>query len=87
MKSQHLLRLEDEKPENEKIVKTSILPDEAESLEAGSRDLLVRLLEVNPKFRIKSLLALGRIAFFKGYNFEDVQRKKVGVLVFFLKNY
>lgn len=79
MKSQHLIRLEDEKQqEDEQIVKTSILPEEAESLNPGSRDLLIRLLEINPKFRIKSLLALGRIAFFKGFNFEDVKHKKVG---------
>lgn len=75
MKSQHLLRLEDEKPENDK---TSILPEEAKSLNPESRDLLMRLLEINPKLRIKSLLALGRIAFFKGFNFEDVKNKKVG---------
>lgn len=79
MKSQqHLLSSEDEKPEIEQIIKTSILPEEAESLNADSRDLLMRLLEINPKFRIKSLLGLGRIAFFKGFNFEDVKHKKVG---------
>lgn len=82
MKSQHLLRLKDEKQEDEQIIKTSILPEEAESLNAGSRDLLLRLLEINPKFRIKSLLALGRIAFFKGFNFEDVKHKKVGDFLF-----
>lgn len=87
MKSQHLLRLKDEKQEDEQIIKTSILPEEAESLNAGSRDLLLRLLEINPKFRIKSLLALGRIAFFKGFNFEDVKHKKVGDFLFYFLNW
>lgn len=43
----------------------------------ASKDLLCRLLEKNPKHRLKSLLALQRIAFFHNYNLDDVRHMKV----------
>lgn len=46
-------------------------------LDEASKDLLRRLLEVNPKHRLKSLLALQRIAFFHNYNFDDIRHMKV----------
>lgn len=46
-------------------------------LNEASKDLLRRLLEVDPKHRLKSLLALQRIAFFHNYSFDDIRHMKV----------
>lgn len=53
------------------------LPHEAESLPNDCKDLLNRLLEFKPDHRIRSLFSLQRIAFYKGYNFDDVKKQKV----------
>lgn len=53
-----------------------VLPD-ITTLDKSSSDLLQRLLEVNPQHRLRSLMALERIAMYKGYSFDDVQQKKV----------
>ncbi|CAO1382807.1 unnamed protein product [Diamesa tonsa] len=47
------------------------------SLNSQSNDLLLRLMEKNPQHRLKSLLGLKRIAFYKNYNFDDVSKKKI----------
>ncbi|XP_050311530.1 serine/threonine-protein kinase S6KL-like [Anthonomus grandis grandis] len=47
------------------------------SVGMAARDLLLRLLEVEPKNRIKSVRALGNIAFYKGYKFENVKGERV----------
>lgn len=47
------------------------------NLNEPSKDLLRRLLEPNPRHRMKSLLALQRIAFFHNYSFNDVRHLKV----------
>lgn len=49
-------------------------------LNEASKDLLRRLLEADPKHRLKSLLALQRIAFFHNYNFDDIRHMKVSQL-------
>lgn len=53
-----------------------------DDLDGPSKDLLARLLVVDPQKRLHSLRALGTIAFFKGYSFEDVKVKKVSAIVF-----
>lgn len=40
-------------------------------------DLLNRLLDYDPQNRIRSMFKLQRIAFYMGYNFDDVRKKKV----------
>lgn len=50
---------------------------EKSELSDASKDLLRRLLESNPQHRLKSLLALQRIAFFHNYSFDDVRQMKV----------
>lgn len=50
---------------------------ENNSLNDSSKDLLRRLLEPNPRLRLKSLLALQRIAFFHNYNIDNVRQMKV----------
>lgn len=47
------------------------------NLNDASKDLLRRLLEPDPRHRLKSLLAFQRIAFFFNYNFDDVRHLKV----------
>lgn len=51
--------------------------EEILNLNDSSKDLLRRLLEPNPRHRLKSLLALQRIAFFHNYNIDDVRHMKV----------
>lgn len=58
---------------NENQIQPTIRSD----LDSASKDLLQRLLEVKPQHRLKSLLALSRIAFFHNYNFDDVRHMKV----------
>lgn len=51
--------------------------DMTHDLEPASKDLLNRLMEKNPQLRLKSILALKRIAFFHNFNFDDVRHRKV----------
>ncbi|GAB0094529.1 hypothetical protein DMENIID0001_098410 [Sergentomyia squamirostris] len=53
------------------------LPREAEEIALPARDLLERLLVVNPQKRIRSVLGLERIAMFKDFSFDDCKRKKM----------
>lgn len=55
-----------------------VIPDEVKDLESSCRDLLNRLLDCDPKCRLKLLLSLERIAMFKGFNFNAVRSRKVG---------
>lgn len=43
----------------------------------SGRDLLNRLLDLDPQKRLRSLYALERIAMYKNYSFDDVKNKKV----------
>lgn len=48
-------------------------------LDNSSKDLLNRLTEKNPQHRLKSIIALRRIAFFHNFNFDDVRHRKVRI--------
>lgn len=72
--------------ENEeyKAVSFGTLPESAESsLSPGTIDLLKRLLQTEPRLRIKSVLALQRIAFYMGHDIRSYTHKKVGNLSLF----
>lgn len=56
---------------------TCDLPDTVTSLDMPSRDLLGRLLHIDPHQRLRSLYSLERIAMYKGYAIADVRRRKV----------
>lgn len=58
------------------------LPEEVNVLDKSCIDLLHRLLEIKPQYRLRSLLSLERIAFYKGYSFSKVRSKKVKRLVY-----
>lgn len=51
--------------------------DMIHALDPAARDLLNRLMEKNPQHRLKSILALQRIAYFHNFNFDDVRHRKV----------
>lgn len=53
------------------------LPVECSTLPSDGKDLLVRLLNYRPEHRIRSIFGIKRIAFFMGFNFDDVEKKKV----------
>lgn len=67
--------------QNKENRKPGSLPEEVE-LDPPSRDLLQRLLEIDPKKRLRSLRSLTTIAFFKGYDFQKVKMKSVGLSLF-----
>lgn len=46
-------------------------------LQPSARSLLIRLLEPEPRARLRSLMNLQQQAFFKGFSFEDARAKKV----------
>lgn len=50
-------------------------------LDMPSRDLLGRLLHIDPQQRLRSLYSLERIAMYKGYPIADVRRRKVNGLL------
>lgn len=52
------------------------LPSE-HNVSSESIDLLRRLLEYNPRYRVRSLRTLQTLAFFKNFNFQNVLAKKV----------
>ncbi|XP_045477451.1 serine/threonine-protein kinase S6KL isoform X2 [Harmonia axyridis] len=62
--------------QNKENRKPGSLPEEVE-LDPPSRDLLQRLLEIDPKKRLRSLRSLTTIAFFKGYDFQKVKMKSI----------
>ncbi|CAH1638305.1 unnamed protein product [Spodoptera littoralis] len=53
------------------------LPESASSLSNAARGLLMRLLERDPRVRIRNLRQLQQSAFYMKYNFEHVKMKKV----------
>ncbi|KAF5282896.1 hypothetical protein FQR65_LT14173 [Abscondita terminalis] len=59
-----------EPEENQKVH----LPDV--QVEMPPRDLLRRLLEIDPTKRLRSVRVLQTILLYKGYNWEDVKTKK-----------
>lgn len=77
----------DQNDANENVVsETEALTDTADDINAmierleldkASRDLLRGFLEKSPQHRLKSILALKRIAFFHNFNFDDVRHMKV----------
>ncbi|CAG4971463.1 unnamed protein product [Colias eurytheme] len=61
---------------NEPLV-PGALPKSADHISKEARALLLRLLERNPRYRLKSLKHLKESAFYMGFNFEDVKSKKI----------
>ncbi|XP_017778207.1 PREDICTED: serine/threonine-protein kinase S6KL-like isoform X2 [Nicrophorus vespilloides] len=54
----------------------AVLPTDVD-LDHPSRDLLRRLLEMEPTKRLRSLRTLHTIAFYKDFSFEDVRNRKI----------
>lgn len=53
------------------------LPINSDQLSKPARALLMRLLEKDPKVRLRNLRQLQQTAFYLGFNFEHVKGKKV----------
>ncbi|XP_026761786.1 serine/threonine-protein kinase S6KL [Galleria mellonella] len=53
------------------------LPESAAILTNASRGLLLRLLETDPRVRMRNLRQLQQSAFYMGFNFEHVKARKV----------
>lgn len=53
-----------------------ILPANAD-ISPAARDLLKRLLQPEPRLRLRTLLSLQRIAFYMGYDIQSYMLKKV----------
>lgn len=53
------------------------LPHSAADLSKAARGLLLRLLDRDPRVRMRNLRQLQQSAFFMGFNFEHVKAKKV----------
>ncbi|KAH9627873.1 hypothetical protein HF086_015317 [Spodoptera exigua] len=53
------------------------LPESASCLSNAARGLLMRLLERDPRVRIRNLRQLQQSAFYMKYNFEQVKTKKI----------
>lgn len=54
-----------------------ILPSKLQELDTKCRDLLIRLLNSDPKQRLHTFLALERIPMFKDFNFTAIREKTV----------
>lgn len=57
-----------------------LLPSSVDGLPPEGQDLLKRLLEIKPQYRIRSLLQLQRIGLYKNYDWDLVRKKQVGKL-------
>ncbi|CAG9786842.1 unnamed protein product [Diatraea saccharalis] len=55
------------------------LPDSASQLHNSARALLMRLLERDPRVRMRNLRQLQQSAFFMGFNFETIKALKVRI--------
>ncbi|KAF7270700.1 hypothetical protein GWI33_016368 [Rhynchophorus ferrugineus] len=64
----------DLKNEDNESAVTVTLPTTNTLLNVPSRDLLLRLLDIDPKRRLRSTRKLETIAFYKGYNIEDARK-------------
>ncbi|CAH2265061.1 jg2506, partial [Pararge aegeria aegeria] len=53
------------------------LPESANQLAKPARALLMRLLEKDPKVRLRNLRQLQQSAFYLGFNFERIKSKKM----------
>lgn len=53
------------------------LPSVCGTVDPAARDLLGRLLHIDPQQRLRSMYALERIAMYKGYAIADVRARKV----------
>ncbi|KAL4716732.1 hypothetical protein ACJJTC_004851 [Scirpophaga incertulas] len=53
------------------------LPNSASELTNPARGLLIRLLERDPKVRMRNLRQLQQSAFYMGFNFEHVKARKL----------
>ncbi|XP_055532144.1 serine/threonine-protein kinase S6KL [Wyeomyia smithii] len=54
-----------------------LLPESASDLSPAEQDLLKRLLETKPQYRLRSVLQLQRIALYKNYNWDAVRTKQI----------
>lgn len=52
------------------------LPD-GHNLDVKSKDLLLRLLEIDPTKRLRSIRVLQTLGFYMGFDFEELKLKKV----------
>lgn len=72
-----IIRIVDD-PIEEGMKSSSVnLPSNVENISAGGKDLLKRLLNPNPRMRLKSILALQRIAFFMSCDIQSYTLKQV----------
>ncbi|XP_058812999.1 serine/threonine-protein kinase S6KL [Topomyia yanbarensis] len=55
----------------------SFIPESVATLPGEAQDLLKRLLETKPQYRLRSVLQLQRIALYRNFNWDDVRNKKV----------
>ncbi|XP_058442873.1 serine/threonine-protein kinase S6KL [Malaya genurostris] len=55
----------------------NLIPEAVATLPVEVQDLLKRLLEVKPQYRLRSVLQLQRIALYKDFNWEMVRKKQV----------
>ncbi|XP_052562487.1 serine/threonine-protein kinase S6KL isoform X2 [Culex pipiens pallens] len=54
-----------------------LLPSSVDGLPPEGQDLLKRLLEIKPQYRIRSLLQLQRIGLYKNYDWDLVRKKQI----------
>lgn len=71
----------DNDAKSEETKKPGTLP-EGLILDVAVKDLLLRLLEIEPTKRLRSLRTLQTIAFYKNFDFEGVKEKKVSSKVY-----
>ncbi|CAD7090305.1 unnamed protein product [Hermetia illucens] len=58
----------------------NFLPPEVDLIPKPGKDLLLRLLEIDPKFRLKSVLGLRKIAMFKDFDINVETLKEISPL-------
>ncbi|XP_055380525.1 serine/threonine-protein kinase S6KL [Condylostylus longicornis] len=70
LNSESIIKIGTDQSEMKYNVDLNFFPYEFDCLSSEAKDLLKRLLNLNPKNRINSVLKLTRIAFFKNFNFK-----------------
>ncbi|CAB3220674.1 unnamed protein product [Arctia plantaginis] len=63
------------------------LPDNAADLSSAARGLLMRLLERDPRVRMRNLRQLQQSAFYMGFNIENVKARKLSPKSIFEKHF
>lgn len=65
---------------NNSVSKKNFFPEEFDSINPDGKDILIRLLDINPKTRLHSVISLQKIALYKNFKIDKKYIQNVSKL-------